>query len=92
MRFISFAKGQDGGSDGQRTVFTPADEPSHRLMVQAKHSSATSTLTVSEFEPDLAKMPVLVADGFRAYVLVTNLTVTRRTEALLRSRALQAGF
>ncbi|OYW34711.1 MAG: hypothetical protein B7Y12_00570 [Rhizobiales bacterium 24-66-13] len=90
--FVSFAKGKDGGSDGEQTIFTQAEQPSSRVLVQAKHTSTLRALTVADFEPDLTKMAALIQEGFRSYILITNLSLTRNTEVQLRGRALEAGF
>ena len=90
--FISYAKGRDGGSDGQDTLFTPLDVHTPRRVLQAKHTSSPSNLTASEFALELAKLPSLAAEGFGAYILVTNHTVTRVMEKELRALAIKAGF
>ncbi|MES2340948.1 MAG: hypothetical protein V4597_04675 [Pseudomonadota bacterium] len=89
---VVFGKARDLGSDGQESLFTVGTEASGRPVVQAKHTSRFEPLTASGFAGELEKLPGLAAQGFGAYLLITNHQISGDTAATLAKQALAAGF
>lgn len=89
---IVFAKSRDGGVDARQSLFTAASSTTGGLLVQAKHTSTRSPLTVSSFATEAQKMPGLRGQGFTGYLLVTNHTLSAETARQIESQARSAGF
>ncbi|WP_184717355.1 hypothetical protein [Caulobacter sp.] len=90
---ISYAKTWDGGVDGELASFTFQDAKSPwQWAIQAKHTTRQQSLTESSLAEDFTKLPALVAEGFDAYLLVTNHGVSRVALKAVRERVLAAGF
>jgi len=89
----TFAKVWDGGVDGEQDPFTfEANSTSRKWAIQAKHTTRPSPMSEASLATEFEKLPSLVAEGFDAYLIVTNHTVTRATARAIRSRVLAAGF
>ncbi|WP_295219264.1 hypothetical protein [uncultured Brevundimonas sp.] len=89
----SYARSWDGGVDGEQIVFGPAlDTHQLRWAIQAKHTGQGGSLSAADLKTEYAKLVELVAEGFDAYLLITNHSVTRQAYRTIRERVLAAGF
>lgn len=89
----SYARSWDGGVDGEQIVFGPTRRPDQLTWaIQAKHTAQGGSLSAADLKTEYAKLAELVAEGFDAYLLVTNHSVTRQAFRTIRERVLAAGF
>lgn len=89
---IVFAKSRDGGIDARESLFVASSPTGAAGLVQAKHTSTRDPLTVERFASEAEKLPRLHAQGFDAYLLVTNHSVSAETAKQLERQARSAGF
>lgn len=89
----TYAKSWDGGVDGEQVVFGPAAAPGRPTWaIQAKHTGQGGSLAAASLKTEYAKLAGLVEEGFDAYLLITNFSVTRQTFRAIQARVLEAGF
>lgn len=89
----SYARSWDGGVDGEQIVFGPTRRSDQLTWaIQAKHTAQGGSLSAADLKTEYAKLAELVAEGFDAYLLVTNHSVTRQAFRTIRERVLAAGF
>lgn len=89
----TYAKTWDGGVDGEHGVLVLGSViPGRAWAIQAKHTGRTASLSEADLKADFGKLPALLAEGFNAYLLITNFSVSRHAIKAIRAKVLAAGF
>lgn len=89
----TYARTWDGGVDGEQAVFGPkASGDGATWAIQAKHTGQGGPLAAADLKADYATLAALVAEGFNAYLLITNHSVSRLAYRAIRGQVLAAGF